>query len=342
MAFYVTTNADLQNYETRIPAIKQYFSPAVEIAIFPENLPFKVGFDSKTCPRPHAEYSRMDGRLASDLGKVMKQSGIEIAQVHAPTGIRLGNANELLFKTLFGFCRTLRDASGLRQLSFNSHGFWMDIDSVDGDTYAEKRVNMHKRLGDAAKLAYRINLDDRSPCNPLLAENNGIGEDNEPPERCDPSMLKVTDLLPEDMMGRRFIDGVNFDFSHGWRVTECYRTGVIYPNLQWCRQDYEQRCGNLPPSATDFGTFIRTIAPSSRWVHVAGEKNVMSHKRLHLNDGGNAIDFSRYVSIFKEHADCDADIGVTIETIDSPSQDGFERMTGYYSWLNWLFNGSGS
>jgi hypothetical protein len=334
---YITTNADLQNYRTRIPAIARNFFPAVEIVITPENLPFEIGFDSSACPRPYDQYGKIDERTAKDIGKELKRNGMVIAQVHSPSDFEMEGFNEALFKSLFYFCSVLRNESDLRQLSFNYHAIGVSPDSAGGGSYGEKRRNAHRQLEDLARSIYQVNGGCGSPCDLLLAENNGIGENHEPPARCNRSKLKITDLLPEDFLGREGIHGNTFDFSHGWRVTECFAQGIRYPNLDWCEEQY----GKLPPSATDFSAFISRIAPLTRWVHVAGESDAVSHQRLHLDDKENAIDYGRYVGVFKEHMDTESDIGVTIETIDSPTNAGFERMTGYLKRLNELFNGSG-
>ncbi len=343
MAFHVTTNVDFQNYMIRLGRIERYFStPAAELIIVPENLPYDLDFDSNACPRMHAHYVRMDDGLAASVGQEMKKNGIKILQVHSPSDFEMNGFNEGLFSFMMRFFGVMRNECDLEQLSFNYHGIGSPIECQEGENYGIKMRNAHKELDGIAGMIHQVNADCGYPFDLLLAENNGIGENSNPPATCNPAKLKITDLLPEDSYGRRGIHGVTFDFAHGFRVAECRRNNVDYPNLAWCGQDYELHSGGLPPSASDFSAYVKAMAPRTRWVHVAGERELVSHQRVHLDDRRNIIDFARYIREFRQHMGVDRDIGVTIETIDSPTPSGFEMMRRYHPWLHELFNGSGT
>jgi hypothetical protein len=325
MVFYLTTNADLQNFNTRINAVRQHLeTPCIEIYALPGNLP---GVHSKPprC-RDYSSFSKLGDGLAKAVGRSLKFNRMGVVQFHYPNNIhddnRVGSdiCDEANIESAIRFCRVMKEESGdIKWLSFNYHDLCPNRFQAVGETTAEKRESLHQEIKRVAELIRQINERYNSPCT-LLSENNGIGANGSSEALAD-RRLKMTDLVPEDYLGRAETHGNTFDISHAWRVIECLHRGPNYENIRWVKEQY----GGIPASAESMESFIEDVAPDTGWVHLADERYATRHEGLHIGDG--VIDFESCARWLKEHIG--GDTYVTIELHDSHTDAGFERIVNH-------------
>ena len=144
----------------------------------------------------------------------------------------------------------------------------------------------------------------------------------------------MTDLVAEDYFDRDGIDGTNLDYSHAWSVVEYFMGGEKYPNLEWCRRQYQ----GVPPSAASIGDFVQRVSPKVRWVHLSDEPHPYTHSGSHMGDG--KIDFEECARLLNE---CTGDevVVATIEVKDGHTPDGFKRIVEHdFPYLSKIFGSS--
>ena len=312
----LSTNVDLQNYGDRIGEIVRYMNPlGIEIFSKPENYKPEYLMDLPEKSASYGNFTTISKQLAKNIGNKLR--GIKRIQFHYPWQKTLLDMDGNDFAQTIKFCDIILEESGAEQLTINYHNVlkYPSPSFVENLKGSEREDVMKKQETDA-KYAKWIKENLKSPCLLIVENNPAVSADED--KKTGEQILDNVDLVAEDYIERDGIDGTNLDYSHAWTVAGYFSGDKKYPNLEWCRRQYE----GVPESAKSIENFVKTVAPKIKWIHLSDEPHPYTHSGMHLGEG--ATDFHECTRLLDKYlAD---EVVATIEVKNGHTQEGFKKI----------------
>lgn len=315
----LTTNVDLQNYEKRIDDIVRYMNPlGIEIFSLPQN--YANRYQLELPDRQDSDrFALLSKELAKGIGRKFKKHGIHRVQYHYPWQKTLLDMDGHNLALTIQFGDIILEESGVDQLTINYHNVLKYptpsmVKGFDGSY----REDIHGMLETQTVLVRQIRDQFKSPCLLIVENNPAVSIDYD--KKTGEGILDNVDLVAEDYIGRRGIDGTNLDYSHAWTVVEYFKGDKKYSNLEWCRRQY----GGVPESAKSMENFVREVAPKVRWLHLSDEPHPYTHSSSHIGDG--EIDFRECARLLDEYLTNNDIVVATIEVKDGHTPEGFKKI----------------
>jgi len=319
MAISLSTNVDLQNYDSRTGVIVKHMNPfGIEIFSLPQNYTSDYELYLPDQADSRGRFNVLSKGLARDIGRRFKRHGIHRVQYHYPWQKSTLDMNGHDFALTMGFCDIILAESGAEQLTINYHNVMKyPTPSRVSELSGSFRREIHDMLETQTKLIKQIRNQSGSHCF-LIVENNPAVSSDSDGKTCE-GIIDNVDLVPEDYIIRKGINGTTLDYSHAWTVVKYFQGNVKSPNLEWCRRQYR----GVPRSARSLEKFVQAVAPATRWLHLSDEPHPYTHSGSHIGDG--KIDFQECARLLNEHLE-DDDIVATIEVKDGHTPEGFKRV----------------
>lgn len=313
----LTTNVDLQNYAKRVGDIaKTMDTSAIEFFSLPQNYLPKMQLELPEYAEPD-KFAIINRKLAEDIGRRLRKHDIRFVQFHYPWQKTLLDMDGHDLALTIQFCDVILHRSCAERLTLNYHNVrkyptLKKVEELDG---AERKrfLNM---LESQTIMSQHLKEELKSDIE-LIVENNpafSIDED----KKTEKGIVDNLDLVAEDYIYRDGIDGTNLDWSHAWSVVEYFKGDRKCANLEWCRRQYH----GVPASARSIESFVRTVAPKIKWIHLSDELDPYSHLGLYMGDG--RIDFVKCLKLLDKYLP--EETPATIEVKDGHKPEGFKRI----------------
>lgn len=319
MVISLSTNVDLQNYEQRIDDIVKYMNPlGIEIFSLPQNYLNKWQLELPDKSEPN-NFNLLSKELAKDIGKKFKKYGIHRIQYHYPWQKSLLDMGGCDIALTIQFCDIILEESKADQLTINYHNVLKyPIPSKAESLSGKDRENILGMLKQQAIMSKYIKEQFKSNCLLIVENNPAVSIDHD--IKTGEDIIDNIDLVAEDYINRKGIDGTTLDYAHAWSVVGYFNGDKKYSNLEWCRKQY-----GIPKSAESLEKFVKKVSTKIKWLHLGDEPNPYVHSGSHIGDG--KIDFNECAKLMYKYLT--EDIVVTIEVKDGHTKEGFKRIVEY-------------
>jgi hypothetical protein len=323
--FSITTDIDLQNYRGRLDEIAAKMHPeGIEIVSLKQN--YESRLNEMLPEHSYTEYPILNKELAMNLGREFRRHGIQRILFRYPRDQWALQSEGLKLATAFQFSQVIFEESDAQQVIVNYNNATL-IPS------GWSRFHEFSRKGILENQTVHNGLELRDQYGPnclLTVENNPVVS-----SRIDSddgkNMLYYMDLLPEDFLGRNWIDGITLDVANAAGAIEGFQTFSEFPNLEACVVQYR----HVPQSTYSFDSYAHIAAPMIKWIRISDQSDVRRNLRLHLGEGRLTIE-----SFIRSLDSClKNDTVISIDVRDGNTKKGLKRIFEHdYPYLIGILN----